>query len=93
MQCLFVVDRDLFAGLDVAQGAEENVVVKDLHERVWTARVIDVVRSVPAAAPVKTPTIIHLADSQHAAMRTAPRFGVRDFFSGVLGDLVPLFER
>ena len=93
MQCLFVVDRDLFAGFDVAQGAEENVVVKDLHERVWTARVIDVVRSVPAAALVKTPTIIHLADSQHAAMRTAPRFGVRDFFSGVLGDLVPLFER
>ena len=93
MQCLFVVDRDLFAGFDVAQGAEENVVVKDLHERVWTARVIDVVRSVPAAAPVKTPAIIHLADSQHTAMRTAPRFGVRDFFSGVLGDLVPLFER
>ena len=37
MQRLFVIDRDLFAGLDVAQRDEENVIVEDLHERVGRA--------------------------------------------------------
>ena len=54
---------------------------------------IDVMRSVSAATPVKTPAIIHLANSQHTTMRSTPRFGIRDFFTSVLGDLVSLFER
>ena len=68
MQCCFGVDRDLFAGLYVSQGEEENVVVKDLHEGVWNARVVDVMRAVPAAAPVKTPTAVDFADAQHLSM-------------------------
>ena len=35
VQGCFVVDRNFFAGFDVSQRYEEDVVVKDLHERVW----------------------------------------------------------
>ena len=92
VQGCFVVDRDLFSCVDVAQGAEENVIVQDLHERVRTARVIDVMRSVSAATPVKTPAVIHLANTQHTPVRATPRFGVRNLLAGVLGDLVSLFK-
>jgi hypothetical protein len=93
VQRLFVIDRNLFAGCDVSQGAKENVVMQDLHERIRTARVIDVVSAVPTAAAVQTPASINLTDSEHPSMRTASRFGVRDLFAGILGDLVSLFER
>lgn len=63
MQSCFVVDCYLFPRFDVAQGEEENMVVKDLHERVRTARVVDVMRSVSTTTPVETPPAIHLADS------------------------------
>ena len=36
MQRRFVIDRDLFARLYVAQCDEENVVIEYLHESVWT---------------------------------------------------------
>ena len=62
VQRLLVVDRDLFAGFDIAQRAEENVIVKDLHESVRTARVVNVMRPVSAATPVKTPAVVHLAN-------------------------------
>ena len=93
VQRLFIIDRDLFAGFDVAQRTEENVVVNDLHERIRAARVIDVVRAVTTATSVQTPTTVHFTDSEHPSMRAAPRFGVGDLFTGVLGDLVSLLER
>ena len=68
MQRCFIIDRDLFAGFNVAQGAKENVIVQDLHERVWTTRVIDVVSAVAAATAVETPATIDLANPEHAAM-------------------------
>src|SRR5690349_384987 len=76
MQRRFIVDRDLFTGIDVAQRDKEDVVVQDLHERVGAARVIDVMRAVAAAAAVETPATIHFTNPEHAAMRSASRFGV-----------------
>lgn len=63
MQRRFVIDRDLFASFDVAQREEENVIVEDLHESVWTTRMIDVVSAISTAASVKTPTTVDLTDS------------------------------
>ena len=92
MQRLHIIDCDLFARFDVAQGKKQNMVVQDLHERVGTARVINVVRAVSAAAAIKTPAIIYLADPQHGAMRSPTRFSVGDFLPRVLSDLVSLFK-
>lgn len=92
MKCLFVVDRDLFAGLNVSQREEENVIADDLHEGVGHAGVIDVVRAVAAATSVQTPAIIDLADAQHLSMRSSACFGVGDLLAGVFGDLVAAFE-
>lgn len=89
----FVVDRDLFAGLDVLQGEEQNVIVDDLHERVGDAGVIDVVRTVSTAATVETPTMVDFADAQHLSMCTTTCFGVGDLLACVLRDLVTLLER
>ena len=69
------------------------MVVDDLHERVWHARVIDVVRAVPTATSVKTPAIVDFADAQHLSMCATTRFGVGDLLAGVLRNLVTFFER
>ena len=68
------------------------MVVKDLHERVRTARVIDVMRAVPAAAAVETPAVVHFTNPQHAPMRTPASFRVGDLLAGVFGDLVSLLK-
>lgn len=92
MQSCFIVDRDLFAGLYVSQGEEEDVIVDDLHERVRHARVVDVMRAIPAAASVKTPTTVHFTNAEHLSMRSSTRFGVRDLLSCVLRNLVTFFK-
>ena len=93
MQRRFVINRDLFSGVDIAQREKNKVIVVDLHEGIRAARVIDVVSAVSAAAAVETPTIVDLTNPEHPSMSTPPRFGVGDFLAGVLGDLVSLFER
>jgi hypothetical protein len=37
MKSGLVIDGDFLAGFDVPQSDKENVVVEDLHERVWPA--------------------------------------------------------
>lgn len=93
MQCLFVVDSNLFARFDVSQSAKENVVMQDLHERIRTARMIDVVRAVSATAAVQTPATIDLTDSEHSSVSTPSRFSIRNLLARILSDLVSLFER
>ena len=63
MQRLLVIDRNLFARVDVAQSDEENVIVENLHECVGHARVIDVVGAVSAATSIQTPATIDLTDA------------------------------
>lgn len=58
-----VVDRNFLSRLNISQGNEEDVTVQNLHERVGSAGMIDVVRSIPAAAPIKTPPLVDRADS------------------------------
>jgi len=93
MQRCFVVDRDLFAGFDVAQRAKQNVIVQDLHERVRTAGMVDVMRAVPAATAVQTPTTVYFTNSEHAPVSSAARFRVGDLLARVLRDFVSLLER
>ncbi len=92
MQCCLIVDRDLFAGLNVTQCEEENVIANDLHEGVRNARVVYVMRTIPAAAAVKAPVAVDLTNAQHLSMRSPARFGVRDLLSGVLRDLVAFLK-
>ena len=54
---------------------------------------VDIVRAVSAAAAIETPAIVNFADTQHFAMRSATRFGVRDLFSRILRNLVSFFKR
>jgi len=76
MQRRLVIDGDLFTWFDITQGDEEYVVVKDLHEGVWHAGMIYVVRAVAAATAIQTPPTIHFANSQHLTMRSSARFGI-----------------
>lgn len=79
MQCLFVIDRNFFACLNVAEREEEYVAVQDLHIGIRLARVVDVVRAIAPATAVPAPTMIDGADAQHPAILPAPRgFGIRD---------------
>ncbi len=63
-----VVERDFVAGMDVAQGVEEYVVVEDFHVAVGLAGMVDVMRAVTPAAAVYAPITIDGADAQHAAI-------------------------
>ena len=47
-----VVDRNLLAGKDVAQGVELDAPVEDFHVAVGLTRMVDVVRAVAAATAV-----------------------------------------
>jgi hypothetical protein len=65
--------------------------VKNLHVAVWVAGMIDVVRAVPAPAPVEAPASIDRADSQEPAVRTPLCLGGRDPLAGILGNLSAAF--
>jgi len=88
MQCLFVVDGDFFAGVNIAQREEQYVAVQILHVGVRLARMIDVMRAVAAPGAVQTATAVDVADAQDSAVTTALRsFEIRDAFARVLRDL------
>lgn len=63
MECRFVVNRNLFAGVYVAQRVKLYVPVENLHVAIGFTRVIDVVRAVAPATSVQTPTGIYRADA------------------------------
>jgi len=87
MQRRLVVDGDLFTGADVSQRNEKNVFVENLHECVWRARMINVMRSISSPASVHAPTIIDGADSKSLSMRSSIGFSVGNFLSRVFSDL------
>ena len=87
MKCINVINGDLFAGADIAQGVEEDVPVDDLHVAVGLTRMIDVVRAVSAVAAVQTPSSVYVADAQlGTATGAALRLPVRDSFARILRD-------
>ena len=63
MQRRFVIDRDLFSGFNVSQRQEENVIVMNLHERIWLAAMVYVMRSIPAPTAVQAPTVVDTANT------------------------------
>jgi len=76
MQRCLIVDRDLLAGFYVTQGNKENVVAKNLHERVWRTGMIYVMRTVAASATVQTPLPIYFTDPERLSMSASFGFGV-----------------
>ena len=72
MKRLLVVDRDLFAGLNVSQSEEQHVTVQRSHEGIWLAGVIDVVRAVAATRAVQTEVSVDVADAQDLPVMCAP---------------------
>ena len=82
-----IVQGNLFAGQDVAQGIKLYVPVQDFHEAVWLAGMIDVVRAVAAPATVNAPVFVQSADAQDAAARgSAVGFSVRNSLTRVVRD-------
>ena len=92
MQRGFVVDGDLFAGFDVAQGDEEYVVVKNFHVRVGFAGMVDVVRAIATATAIQAPALIDRTDTQPAPVGPAIGLGLRNPLAGVLRYFPPAFE-
>ena len=93
MQGLFVINRDFFTWLDIAQSKEQDVSVQILHVSVRLAAVIDVVRAVAAAAAVQTPTTVDVANAKNSSIAAASgRFKVRDALPCVFGDLFSALE-
>jgi len=74
MKRIFVIDRDLFARSNVAQGKEQDVPMDGLDVSVRFAAVIDVMRAVAAAAAVQTPATIDVADAKFRSTTTALSF-------------------
>ncbi len=87
MKGILVIDCDLFSGSNVAQSKEQNMAVDGFHVGVRFARVIDVMRTVAAAAAVQTPATIDVADAQLGSMRAALSFEIGNAFAGVFSDL------
>jgi hypothetical protein len=73
---VFVVNRNLIAGFDVAQSEEDYVAAESPGKRIWPARVIHVMRAVAVAAAVKTPALVDSADAENAAMLSTFSFRV-----------------
>ena len=90
MERLFVIDRDLFAWLDVAQSKEHHVSMDCAHIGVRLAGMVDVMRAVAAATAVDTPDAVNIADAQLGAMGAALGFAIRNSLTRVFGDLLPV---
>lgn len=94
VECDDVVERDLFARVDVFERHEEYVAVRDAHVGVGRATVIYVMRAVAAFASVQTPVGIDGADAQLAPTTRAPRhFTTRNPLARVLRDLTAFAKK
>ena len=90
---MFVIDSDLFAGLNVSQGIEQDVPVQVLHVGIRLAAVINVVGAVAAATAVQAPTAIHIADAEDSTVAATLRgFEIRDALARVFSDLFSALE-
>src|SRR4051794_38463215 len=85
-----VIERDLFAGGDIAQREEEHAAVRHAAEAVRRAGVVDERGGVAAAAGVDAGVIVELTDAHLAASRDAARgFAVADAFAFQFADFLP----
>ena len=94
MERLFVIDRDLFTGANIAERKEQHVAVKRPHVGIRLAAMVDVVRAVAAATAVYAESSVDVADAQDTAVASALlRFQIVDALTGVFSDLSPALER
>jgi len=83
-----IVNREFLARCNITKRHHQNVVVNSLHITVGFAGMIDVMRAIPASAPIQTPSAIDFANAQPPASPASPGFGVRDFFPCILRDFL-----
>jgi hypothetical protein len=87
MQSLLIVHGDFVAGMNVAQGKEHNVAKDGADVGVRFAGMVDVVRTVAAAAPVNAPHTVNITDAQLRAMGAALSFTIGNALTSVFGYL------
>ena len=92
MQCLLVVDGNLFPRIDITQSKEQHVPMDCAHIRIRCTRVIDVMRAIASAAAVDAPNAVDVANAQLSAMRAALRFAIRNALARVFGYLAPVWK-
>ncbi len=88
MQGLLVIDRNLLAGANISQSKEQDVAINRLHVSVRGTAVIDVVRSVAAAAAIQAEATVDVTNAKKAPLaRALPRFKIGDSLASVFSDL------
>ena len=87
MQRLFVIDRDLFARMYVAQGKEHYVAKDGADIGVRLAGVVDVMGAISASTAVDAPDAVDVADAQFGSMGATLSFAIRNSLACVFGDL------
>ena len=91
---MFVIDRDLFTGSNIAERKKQHVAIKRPHVCVRLAAMVDVVSAITAATAVYTDPSVDVADAQDAALaRALLRFQIGDSLAGVFSDLPAALER
>ena len=87
MQRLFIIDGDFVAGVNITQSKEDYVSINCANVSVRLAGMVDVVRTVAAAAPINAPHTVNVADAQLGSMGAALSFAIRNALAGVFGNL------
>ena len=82
-----VVDRNLFAWSDVAQGHYQNMLVNTLHVAVGFTGMVYVVSAITAFASIQTPMAIDITDTQTAPPGAAIGLSIRDSLARILSYL------
>jgi hypothetical protein len=90
---VYVVTDDLFTGLDVSQGKEDEMTADDLQKAVGFARVIDVLRRIATHTAVNTPVSVQTTDIDTVLTSDSPD----DFIAGyalanIFGNLASFAE-
>jgi len=76
VKCSLVINCYLLAGLNVSQCNKQNVVIEDLHESVWSAGMIDIVRAISTTTAVQAPAIVYPANPECLPMSPSVRLGI-----------------
>ena len=90
MKCLFVIDRDLLARMNVAQGKEHYVAIDGADVGVRIAGMVDVVGAITATTAVDAPDAVNVADPQLGSVGAALSFAIRNSLACVFGNLTPV---
>lgn len=89
-----IVQRNLFARMNVTKRKEDQMTVYHSHKAVRLARVVDIMCAVSAATTIYIPVVIYSTDAQLAGrFHTPRRFSTRNQLARILGDLTAFAEK